>query len=197
MLDYKVPRAKQESEIEIKRSRFLAFIKHTKGTDQAKAFIQALKIAHPDARHHCYAFISGSPSDSNRYGFSDDGEPSGTAGMPIFTHLKHSGLGEATIVVVRYFGGTKLGTGGLARAYGEAAKQVLLNLPTNQHVTMEELDIELSFAQEAKIRQKIESAGGVIVHAEYSHLVRLRISVPKTQDFELPYSVQLLPKSTI
>jgi len=197
MLDYKVPRDKQESEIEIKRSRFLAFIKHTKGSEQAKAYIHELKTAYPDARHHCYAFISGSPSDSNRYGFSDDGEPSGTAGMPIFTHLKHSGLGEVTIVVVRYFGGTKLGTGGLARAYGEAAKQVLMNLPTSQHVTMEELNIELSFAQEAQIRKKIEDAGGTIVNAEYSQLVRLRISVPKTQDFELPYSVQLLPKSTI
>mgnify|MGYP000072935822 FL=1 len=197
MLDYKVPRDKQESEIEIKRSRFLAFIKHTKGSEQAKAYIHELKTAYPDARHHCYAFISGSPSDSNRYGFSDDGEPSGTAGMPIFTHLKHSGLGEVTIVVVRYFGGTKLGTGGLARAYGEAAKQVLMNLPTSQHVTMEELNIELSFAQEAQIRKKIEDAGGTIVNAEYSQLVRLRISVPKTQDFKLPYSVQLLPKSTI
>lgn len=197
MLDYKIPRTSQESEIEIKRSRFLSFLKHTNGSDQSKAFIQELKAAYPDARHHCYAFVAGSPNDSNLYGFSDDGEPSGTAGMPIFTHLKHCGVGEATIVVVRYFGGTKLGTGGLAKAYGEAAKQVLLNLPTTQHITMEEFDIELSFAQEAHIRKIIEEVSGSIITAEYSDSVKLRISVPKTSSLVLPYSVQRSPTSTI
>ena len=197
MLDYKTPHISQKTEIEIKRSRFLAFIKHTKGSDQAKAFIQELKSAYPDARHHCYAFIAGSPNNSNLYGFSDDGEPNGTAGMPIFTHLKHSGVGEATIVVVRYFGGTKLGTGGLAKAYGEAAKQVLLNLPTVTHITMEEFDIELSFAQEAHIRKVIKEVNGTIINVEYSDVVKLRISVPQTSNFELPYSVQRLPTSTI
>lgn len=197
MLDYKIPHTCQETEIEIKRSRFLAFIKHTKGSDQAKAFIQELKSAYPDARHHCYAFIAGSPNNSNLYGFSDDGEPNGTAGMPIYTHLKHSGLGEATIVIVRYFGGTKLGTGGLAKAYGEAAKQVLLDLPTIIHVSMEEFDIELSFAQEVHIRKAIKEVNGAIINVEYSDLVKLRISVPQTSNFELPYSVKRLPTSTI
>ena len=197
MLDYKIPHTSQEKEVEVKRSRFLAFIKHTKGSDQAKTFIQDLRSAYPDARHHCHAFIAGSPNNSNLYGFSDDGEPNGTAGMPIFTHLKHSGLGEATIVVVRYFGGTKLGTGGLAKAYGEAAKQVLLDLPTVTHVSMEEFDIELSFAQEATIRKAIEEVNGAIINVEYSNLVKLRVSVPQTSNFELPYSVQRLPTSTI
>ena len=197
MLDYLTPKGGQNCEIEIKRSRFLAFIQHTKGTEEAKSFIHSLKATYPDARHHCYAFIGGSPSDSNLFGFSDDGEPSGTAGMPIFTHLKHSGLGEVTIVVVRYFGGTKLGTGGLARAYGEAAKQALVNLPTTKHITMEEQVIELTFSQEAQIRKLINEAGGSIINADYSNTVTLTITIPKTQDFELPYSVQRLSKSTI
>ena len=197
MLDYKVPKDTHEAELEVKRSRFLAFIKHTKGSASAKEFIHDLKSAYPDAGHHCYAFISGSPTDSNQYGFSDDGEPSGTAGMPIFTHLKHSGLGEVTIVVARYFGGTKLGTGGLARAYGEAAKLALLNLPVMQHVTMEQQVIELSFSQEAQIRNLIENSKGSILKAEYTDKVKLTISIPKAKDFVLPYSVQRLSKSTI
>ena len=197
MLDYLIPAQIKTAEIEIKRSRFLAFAKHTKGSLEAKDFIQQMKDEYPDARHHCYAFIAGSPIDSNLYGFSDDGEPSGTAGMPIFTHLKYSDLGEITLVVVRYFGGTKLGTGGLAKAYGDAAREVLLGIKSTQHVSTEEQILELSFAQETQVRRIIEAANGKIKEVEYGQTVTITAEVPISQKFELPYSVQRLSKSTI
>jgi len=197
MLDYLIPAQLKTAEIEIKRSRFLAFAKHTKGSLEAKAFIQHMKDEYPDARHHCHAFIAGSPKDSNQYGFSDDGEPSGTAGMPIFTHLKYSDLGEITLVVVRYFGGTKLGTGGLAKAYGDAARKVLLDIKSIQHISTEEQILELSFAQEAQVRRQIEAVNGKIKKVEYGQTVKLTAQIPISQEFKLPYSVQRLSKSTI
>ena len=197
MLDYQIPSELKTAEVEIKRSRFLAFAKHTEGSVEAKAFIQQLKNEYPDARHHCHAFIAGSPIDSKLYGFSDDGEPSGTAGMPIFTHLKYSDLGEITLVVVRYFGGTKLGTGGLAKAYGDAAREVLLGIKTNKHISTEEQVLELSFAQEAQVRKLIEEVKGKVINVEYNQTVKLTAQIPISQEFELPYSVQRLPKSTI
>ena len=197
MTSYRIPKRQNAIAIEIKRSRFIAYAQHTKSSQDAKAFVKELKDKYPDARHHCYAFIAGSPSNSNLYGFSDDGEPNGTAGMPIFTHLKHSQLGEICIVVVRYFGGTKLGTGGLARAYSEATKQVLESLLLTDYVEMKTLIIKLEFALEAEVRKAVSAIGGKIKEVKYTQEVQLTIETPKGQDLVLPYSVELLPKSTI
>lgn len=197
MLSYRVPAGQASAEIEVKRSRFIAYAQHSKGTAAAKRFIQELKDKYPDARHHCHAFIGGAPNNSNLYGFSDDGEPSGSAGMPIFTHLKHSALGEVTLVVVRYFGGTKLGTGGLARAYGEAAKGVLLMLESEEFITMESLHLRVSFALEAEVRKRVMAIGGRIEAVEYHQQVTMWIEKPKQAALNLPYSVELMAESTI
>ncbi len=189
MASYQVPADTSHIEIEIKRSRFLGFAARTKGTEAAKCFIQSLKDAYPDARHHCYGFMAGAPWDSNQYGFSDDNEPSGTAGMPIFSHLKHDNIGEVTIVVVRYFGGTKLGTGGLARAYSDAAKEALNKLPLKDFIEMESLQFTLEFAQEAQVRRAIEAAGGDITQVDYADKVILKANIPKGCKLPLPYSV--------
>ncbi len=194
---YRIPKQKNSIEIEVKRSRFIAYAQHTKSSSAAKAFIKELKEKYPDARHHCFAFIAGAPSNSNLYGFSDDGEPNGTAGMPIFTHLKHSDIGEVCLVVVRYFGGTKLGTGGLARAYSEAAKQVLESLETKDYIEMETLIIKLDFSLEAEVRKAISAIGGKVINVKYMQEVELTIESPKGQTLLLPYSVELLSKSTI
>ncbi len=189
MADYDIPAHTTQCEIEVKKSRFIAFAAHTPGMQAAKDFIQSLKDTYPDARHHCYGFKAGKPTDSNLYGFSDDNEPSGTAGMPIFSHLQHSNLGEITIVVVRYFGGTKLGTGGLARAYGDAAKAVLEALPVKQFVEMEAMTLIVDFAEEAHIRTLITNAKGNVLEAHYSSQVTLNVEVPRGADLNLPYSV--------
>lgn len=189
MTSYQVPADTSQIEIEIKRSRFLGFAARTTGTQAAKCFIQSLKDAYPDARHHCYGFMAGAPWDSNQYGFSDDNEPSGTAGMPIFSHLKHDNIGEVTIVIVRYFGGTKLGTGGLARAYSDAAKEALNKLLLKDFIEMESLQFILEFSQEAQVRRAIEAAGGDITHVDYADKVTLKANIPKDCKLPLPYSV--------
>ena len=81
----------------------------------AKAFVESVRAEHPDARHHCVAWVAGPPDDSQQLGFSDDGEPAGTAGKPMLAQLMGSGVGEITAVVVRYYGGILLGTGGLVK----------------------------------------------------------------------------------
>ncbi|BAE73394.1 IMPACT family member YigZ [Sodalis glossinidius str. 'morsitans'] len=99
------------------KSRFITLLSPTQGIDAAKAYILQCRRQHPTAAHHCLAYIAGPPSDSRLRGLSEDGEPSGTAGKPILAQLDRSGLGEITAVVVRYYGGIQLGTGGLVKAY--------------------------------------------------------------------------------
>ncbi len=97
---------------EIKKSRFITLLAHTDGVAAAKAFVESVRADHPDARHHCVAWVAGPPDDSQQLGFSDDGEPAGTAGKPMLAQLMGCGVGEITAVVVRYYGGILLGTGG-------------------------------------------------------------------------------------
>lgn len=189
MASYQVPADASQIELEVKRSRFLGFAARTMGTESAKAFLQSLKEKYPDAGHHCYGFIAGAPWDSNLYGFSDDNEPSGTAGMPIFSHLKHNNIGEITVVIVRYFGGTKLGTGGLARAYSDAAKEAINALALKDYIEMQTCQLVLEFAQEAQIRKAIKDVGGSVTNVYYTHQVTLEVQVPKDASLALPYSV--------
>lgn len=127
-MEYPIPQADTQFEEEIKKSRFITYLRHTEGLEAAKAFWAEIKALHPSARHHCWAAVAGMPNDSQQYGFSDDGEPSGTAGKPMLNYLLGSGLGEVSAVVVRYYGGILLGTGGLVRAYGNGVQQALIQV---------------------------------------------------------------------
>jgi len=167
-----------QTEIEVKRSQFIAIAKRVQGVADAKQALHAIKETYPDAGHHCYGFIAGAPSDSQTYGYSDDGEPSGTAGKPIFTRVQHSGIGELLIVVVRYFGGTKLGTGGLARAYGDAASEVMAKLKTELFVATEVVKVKVAFAREGDMRRAIDQCQGQVIAEEYGAEVMLTARVP-------------------
>ena len=114
-----------ETYLEVKRSHFLARAARTDSEEEARAFIASVRAAHPTARHHCSAFIVSVPGALPIERSSDDGEPSGTAGQPMLEVLRGTGLTNTTVVVTRYFGGTLLGTGGLVRAYSDAAAQGL------------------------------------------------------------------------
>lgn len=114
-----------ETDLEVKRSHFLARAARTDTEEEARAFIASVRAAHPAARHHCSAFIVGTGDGRPAERSNDDGEPSGTAGRPILDTLRGTGLTCASVVVSRYFGGTLLGTGGLVRAYSRAAAQAL------------------------------------------------------------------------
>ena len=114
------------TEIIIRRSRFLAQCAHTPDPAAARAFVEQIRRRHADATHNCWAYAAGAPGDTAQIGSSDDGEPHGTAGRPMLQIVLHSGIGELCVVVSRWFGGVKLGTGGLVRAYGGTAGQCLM-----------------------------------------------------------------------
>lgn len=163
---------------EIKKSRFITYLKHTDGIAEAKNFIQTIKHKYPDARHHCWAYIAGRPDDCQKLGFSDDGEPTGTAGKPMITQLLASHIGEITVVVVRYFGGIKLGTGGLVRAYANSVQHVLNLLNTQQKVLQKYYLIHCEYVHIKMIEQLIQQSAGQILAREYSENVILEISLP-------------------
>lgn len=111
------------SEFEIKKSRFLCYLHKTFSEDDAKAYIQKIKKEHPNANHHCYAFIIGEQNEIQRS--NDDGEPQGTAGVPMLECLAHNQMQDVLAITVRYFGGIKLGAGGLIRAYSKSVSNAL------------------------------------------------------------------------
>jgi len=119
------PGEQPQTDLEIKRSHFLGRAARTDDEAAARAFVASVRARYPDARHHCSAFIVSVPGAQPIERSSDDGEPSGTAGQPILEVLRGTGLTNTTVVVTRYFGGVLLGTGGLARAYSQAASQAL------------------------------------------------------------------------
>ncbi|MBN1318557.1 MAG: YigZ family protein, partial [Anaerolineales bacterium] len=124
MTSYPIPEREVRKEIRVVNSRFIATVAPALTVDQAKEFISRIRNEFADASHNVPAFLIGYGSSVTAH-CSDDGEPSGTAGRPVLSVLRGSGLGDVVLVITRYFGGTKLGTGGLVRAYSEAARQVL------------------------------------------------------------------------
>lgn len=122
------------NEIEIKHSRFITHVAHTPSEEDAIIFLNEIRGEHPKANHNCWAQIAGNRSDLNCWGSNDDGEPKGTAGKPMLNVLEHSELCEICVVVTRYFGGVKLGAGGLVRAYSQAVQEALKLLPVMEKI---------------------------------------------------------------
>jgi len=171
----------------VTRSRFICYLKPCTSAADAKAFIKSLQALHPQANHHCYAFIAGRPENSQLYGFSDDGEPSGTAGKPMLSMLIGSQIGELCAVVVRYFGGTKLGPGGLQRAYGGSVKQALAVLPTKLKIPMVRKTLACQYSQVNDVLYYIGQFGGEIIRQDYNENIVLTLALPdeKLEFFQL------------
>lgn len=166
---------------EIKKSRFITRLVHTPGVEAAKAFVAHMRAEYPDARHHCFAWVAGAPDDSQQLGFSDDGEPAGTAGKPMLAQLMGSGVGEITVVVVRYYGGVKLGTGGLVKAYGGGVQQALTQLATLRKVPLTEYTLQCDYAQLAGVEALLKQHEGLILHSDFQVTVRLRVALSHLQ----------------
>ncbi|TKU04537.1 IMPACT family protein, partial [Citrobacter sp. wls831] len=130
------------------------------------------------ARHHCVAWVAGAPNDSQQLGFSDDGEPAGTAGKPMLAQLMGSGIGEITAVVVRYYGGILLGTGGLVKAYGGGVNQALRQLTTQRKTPLTEYTLQCEYGQLAGIEALLGQFDGKVVASDYQAFVRLRVALP-------------------
>ena len=162
---------------EEKRSEFIAHIYPVTSRDQAMISLKALKIEYPDARHHCWAYIIGDPQQPKTVAFNDDGEPSGTAGKPILHVLTQRAAGDCCAIVVRYFGGVKLGAGGLVRAYGQAVSKALDIATWRQIVPQQRCTISLPYEHEALVRHLLERHEGVILDQKYDVRVQLTIEV--------------------
>ncbi|CDG96007.1 IMPACT family protein [Xenorhabdus bovienii] len=180
MKPYLIPVASVNFTEEIKKSRFITLLEHTSGVNEAKLFIQNIKEQYPDARHHCWAFVAGAPDDSQQLGFSDDGEPTGTAGKPMIAQLIGSGVGEITAVSVRYFGGIKLGTGGLVKAYGNGVQQALKLLETEYKVPQKLYQLQCGYAHISMVEQLLQKFSGQVIASEYAENVTLQVSLPAT-----------------
>ena len=176
---YKIPAKLYRTEETIKRSRFIATVAHAFTEEDAKAFISIIKNEFPDATHNCWAYVAGPPGDTARIGMSDDGEPHGTAGKPILTVLLHSEIGEIVAVVTRYFGGTKLGTGGLVRAYSGSVKNALAGLSIKEKRNVITLTAILDYSKIIAVRQMLESFNAEIIEAKYEADVSFKIELPK------------------
>ena len=148
-----------QTEIIIRRSRFLTHCAHTPGMEAARAFVEQIRTKHADATHNCWAFVAGAPGHSGQVGFSDDGEPHGTAGRPMLQVLLHCGVGEITMVVTRWFGGVKLGTGGLVRAYTAAAGGALQNAELVSMRLVVDCRLRVPYAQFEQAQRIIAAAG--------------------------------------
>ncbi len=178
MQPYPVPAESVTFSEEIKKSRFITFLARTEGVEAAKVFIQDIRHQHPAARHHCWAFVAGAPDDSQQLGFSDDGEPAGTAGKPILSQLMGSCVGEITAVVVRYYGGIMLGTGGLVKAYGGGVQQALKQLTVQQKVPLVEFAVQCDYSQLQLVETLLSQVGGHILRSEFGAAVDLVLALP-------------------
>ncbi len=181
-----VPAGSQRAELEVKMSRFIAHAERVTTREAAMAAVERLRGEFPDARHHCWAYFVGNPAGAASAAMSDDGEPSGTAGKPILNVIQHKGLGDILVVVVRYFGGVKLGAGGLVRAYAGVTERVLAALPVERHVPRSTVVIRMDFAHEQAVRHWVETHDAAIENVDYGDGVTICLTVAEalTDDLE-------------
>ena len=176
---YPIPARVHRVEEVIQRSRFITTAAHAPDADAAHAFIQRIRDEFPDATHNCWAFVAGPPGSTTHIGMSDDGEPHGTAGKPMLTTLLHGGVGEIVAVCTRYYGGVKLGTGGLGRAYSGGVKLVLESLPTEERVHRVAVDVTVGYAEVDALQRLVAELDIVVEDEAYGASVRYRCLVPE------------------
>ena len=167
-------------ELEVKRSKFLTFAGPASTREEADNFIRSLRNQHPRANHVCWAYIAGAPNTTIR-SMSDDGEPSGTAGRPMLKILEYSGFGDIVVAIVRYFGGTKLGTGGLQRAYSDAVTLVLTDLPMKLKVDRTSLQLAYDYSHDGIISQLLERYDIEDIDPSYTHQVTLSLAIASSE----------------
>ena len=171
-------------EDEIKKSRFICFLKRIETEEEAKAFIQQIKKEHWKANHNCSAFVLGDHHEIQRS--SDDGEPSGTAGVPMLEVMKKNDLINVCAVVTRYFGGTKLGAGGLIRAYSGSVAQAIVHTGIVEGRLQQEVFVQLDYSNWGKMENFIASENLAVKDTQFTDRVVVTCMVDENQvaDFE-------------
>ncbi len=182
---YLVPAEEIRREITVRNSRFIATLAPAFSVDEARGFVSRIGDEFSDATHNVPAYLIGGGNSVTAHA-SDDGEPSGTAGRPALAVLRGSGLGDVALVVTRYFGGTKLGTGGLVRAYTQAAKAVVTEVSRAQKVLAHTALLVAPYPLLERIRLLVKKSEGEILDENFAEdvTITLRFPVERFTDFE-------------
>ena len=175
---YPVPAREHRVEEKIRGSRFITTVARAASAVDAHAFIDRVRAEFDDATHNGWAFVAGPPGSTADVGMSDDGEPRGTAGRPMLEALLHSGVGEIVAVVTRYYGGVKLGKGGLQRAYSGGVQRALESLPTLERVHRSVVWVAVEYSERDPMVRAAKDLDAVVMDEEYGADVRLKLAVP-------------------
>ncbi len=194
---YCIPAGEIEVTTEIKRSRFIARIAHCSDADAAADILAQAQQRYPDARHHCWAYIACPPHSATAVRFNDAGEPSGTAGRPILNVLQYSGYGEIICVVSRYFGGIKLGAGGLVRAYSNSSQAALEALTVKEIVALSDIAIRFPYPYESAVRHYLDSIEATISGVDYQEQVNFCLQIEQTQIPDMLQQIRNLCKGEV
>jgi uncharacterized YigZ family protein len=176
---YPIPGGRFRNEIEVERSRFIATVQPVISADEAQVFIASIKAEFPDASHNCWAYLVGPPGSTDQVGLSDDGEPHGAAGKPMLIALQYSGLGDTAVVVSRYFGGVKLGKGGMVKAYTAAVKTALEQLPRTERVSWINILVSFDYALLKPFERRLPEFEADVMDMDYGERVNCRLRLPE------------------
>jgi uncharacterized YigZ family protein len=176
---YTVRKEVSEHEIIIQKSRFIAHIKRVETESEAQEFIQTLKKKYWDANHNCSAYLIGENDQIQKA--NDDGEPSGTAGVPILEVLKKKKLKDTVVVITRYFGGIKLGAGGLIRAYGKATSEGLATAGIVERRLVQIIHVKIDYTWLGKVEKELRESEYIIKEIHYLDIVEVEVYVNEDQ----------------
>jgi uncharacterized YigZ family protein len=191
-----IPAGEARAELVIDRSRFIAMAAPAFTIEEARQFIQRVKAEFPDASHHVPAFLIGHGAGVTAH-CTDDGEPAGTAGRPALTVLQGSGFGDIVIVVTRYFGGIKLGTGGLVRAYTDAVKEVLAALPKAEKVATLRYMLAIPYSYLERVRILVANHHGEIQDEEFAGDITITMRFKEENAEAFCYQIKELMRGTV
>jgi uncharacterized YigZ family protein len=192
MTEYLIPQGVSRAEATIQKSRFITSAAHAPTAEVAREFVETVRREVPDATHNCWAYVAGPPGSSAQVGMSDDGEPHGTAGRPMLNVLTHSDVGEIVAVCTRYYGGTKLGTGGLSRAYSSGVTAVMGLLATIRKVERVPVTLVIDYEFIDGVQRLLEQEDIRVNGVEYEEEVRYRLEVPSSQRAEFDAAIKNL-----
>jgi uncharacterized YigZ family protein len=178
---YPIPATTHRVEQEILRSRFIATVGQAPTVAAARQLVEQVRTEFADASHNCWAYVVGAPGSTGQNGFSDDGEPHGTAGRPMLTVLLHSGLGDICAVVTRYFGGALLGKGGLVKAYSGGVQLALASAPTGERIPKIELLLVIEYEAVTPLQRLLPRFEAEVLAQEFAADVTYRLSLPVDQ----------------
>jgi uncharacterized YigZ family protein len=194
---YLIPASEVEAELEIKKSRFICTLFQANNEQDAKQGIQRVRDKYADAGHHCWAYQLAEPKSTRIIGCSDDGEPHGTAGKPMLNVLLHQELGEVVAVVTRYYGGIKLGTGGLARAYADAVLEAMAKLPTTKRIDYAYAELLFDYPLQQAIEQCLAEFDCEMLESNFTDKVYLKCRFDLAQQKAISFKLNQLSRGQV